>query len=91
MTVADLTGEATGDQFSLVVASQLLLAGMHGNRDNQELRILLVEFVLDPALSHLNTEPTADRRLPVVLEGRDRPSEGVVVGGPDKKRKWVLA
>ena len=52
MTIANLTGKALCNNFGLVVAALLLLAFVHGNRNDEQLRKLLMEVGVNPGFGH---------------------------------------
>ena len=52
MMIADLTGKAAGNNFGLVVAALLLLAFVHGHRDDDQFRKLLMELGVNPGFGH---------------------------------------
>ncbi len=91
VTVADLTGKAAGDQFGLVVTPKRLFAGVHGNGNDEELRMVLIESLLDPTFGHLNPEPIPDRRFSIVFQRRNGSPQRIVVGGPGKQWQRMLS
>ena len=55
MMIANLTGKAAGNDLGLVVAALLLLAFVHGNGNDEQLRKLVMELGINPGFGHFCT------------------------------------